>query len=61
MVDRVSDLIDHFGINSIEQATKEGFSGIPNYFENHDSDHEANNGIGLRIAKPYADDSHKYA
>src|SRR2546430_1424909 len=37
MMGCMSDLIDHFGVNSIEQATKEGFSGIPNYFANHDT------------------------
>jgi hypothetical protein len=51
----MSDLVNHLRINTVEEANKYGFSGLPHNAENSYSDNEADNGICKRIPQPNTD------
>src|SRR5882762_7505617 len=48
---RMPYFIQHLGLNSIEHSREDRFHRLPHDSENGDSDHDANDRVGLRIAQ----------
>src|SRR5215213_10807676 len=58
MLGRMTDLIDHLRLDTVEQAREHGFARLPDNAEDRDRDQQADQRIGNWKAKPHAEGSH---